>query len=56
MQPVSFVEPYSDYTKRYEEHIVNLSKSQSISRVSELEGIGYKAVEGILYRTLEKKL
>lgn len=56
MQPVSFVEPYSDCTKRYEEHIVNLSKSQSISRVSELEAIGYKAVEGILYRTLEKKL
>lgn len=55
MQPVDFLSPYSDYTKRYEEHVVNLCKSQSISRVSELEGLGYKAVEGIFYRTLGKK-
>jgi len=56
MEPLSFLEPESIYTNRYENHIYQLCKENTISFVSRFEGLGYDATEGIYYRQVNKKV
>jgi len=56
MEALSFLEPESIYTNRYEKYIYQLCKENTISFVSRFEGLGYDATEGIYYRQVNKKV
>jgi len=56
MERLSFLEPESIYTNRYENYIYQLCKENTISFVSRFEGLGYDATEGIYYRQVNRKV
>lgn len=56
MEPLSFLNPDSIYTNRYEHHIYRLCRENTVSFVSQFECLGYDATEGIYYRQVSKKL
>lgn len=56
MERLSFLEPESIYTNRYENHIYYLCQENTISFVSRFECLGYDATEGIYYRQVNKKV
>lgn len=49
-EQLSFCEPYSRYTTRFEQHVFEVVKEHTISRAAEVLKLGYKATEGIYYR------
>ena len=56
MERLSFLEPESIYTTRYENYIYRLCQENTISFVSSFECMGYDATEGIYYRQVNKKV
>ncbi|MBM3210671.1 ISL3 family transposase [Candidatus Poribacteria bacterium] len=56
MERLSFLNPDSIYTNRYEQYIYELCRENSVSFVSRFECLGYDATEGIYYRQVSKKL
>lgn len=56
MERLSFLNPDSIYTSRYEQYIYRLCRENTISFVSQFEYLGYDATEGIYYRHVSKKV
>ena len=56
MERLSFLEPNSIYTNRYEQYIYHLCRENTVTFVSHFECLGYDATEGIYYRQVNKKL
>ena len=56
MERLSFLNPDSIYTKRYEQYIYELCRENTVSFVSQFECLGYDATEGIYYRQVSKKV
>lgn len=54
--PLDFVSSNQLYTKAYEAYVARLCRENSWQRISQLEGLGYDAVEGIHKRVIERKL
>lgn len=54
MEKLSFLEPKSIYTNRYEQYVYRLCRENTVSFVSQL--LGYDATEGIYYRQVRKKV
>lgn len=55
-EELAFIEYGYTYTARYAEYIYKLTKGNTAKYVSDLEGIGYRKVEGIFYRKTEEKI
>lgn len=51
-----FLDKKKSYTKRFAEWIHKIAKKTDISFISQLEGIGYKKVEGIFYSVSKKNI
>ncbi len=56
MEKLSFLEPNSIYTNRYEQYVYHLCRENTVSFVSQFELLGYDATEGIYYRQVRKKV
>jgi len=56
MERLSFLNPDSIYTNRYEQYIYRLCRENTVSFVSQFERLGYDATEGIYYRQVSKKV
>jgi transposase len=56
MERLSFLEPNSIYTNRYEQYIYRLCRENTVSFVSQFESLGYDATEGIYYRQIQNKV
>ena len=48
------IEPWRQYTRRYEHYILTQYQQNSISEIARREGLGYKAAQGIFYRQAER--
>ena len=55
-EPLEFVEPYRNYTTRYEGHIYELVRQNNITYVEALEGLSYEVVEGIFLREAKRRI
>jgi transposase len=55
-EPVVDIEVGRRYTARYERYIYEQYRENSIQEIHRLEGIGYKAAEGIFYRQAQADL
>jgi len=55
-EPLEFVDPYRNYTKRYEAHIYELVRQNNIRYVEALEGLSYEIVEGIFLREAKRRI
>jgi transposase len=56
MERLSFLEPNSIYTNRYEQYVYHLCRENTVTFVSQFECLGYDATEGIYYRQVSKKI
>jgi transposase len=56
MEGLSFLEPNSIYTNRYEQYVYHLCRENTFTFVSHFECLGYDATEGIYYRQVSKKV
>ncbi len=56
VEPLEFVEPYRNYTTRYEAHIYELVRQNNISYVEGLEGVSYEVVERIFVREATRRI
>ena len=56
MERLSFLEPNSIYTNRYEQYVYHLCRENTVAFVSEYECLVYDATEGIYYRQVSKKV
>lgn len=56
MERLSFLEPNSIYTNRYEQYVYHLCRENTVTFVSQFERLGYDATEGIYYRQVNKKV
>ncbi len=56
MERLSFLEPNSIYTNRYEQYVYHLCRENTVTFVSQFECLGYDATEGIYYRQVSKKV
>jgi transposase len=55
-EPLEFVEPYRNYTTRYEAHIYELVRQNNITYVEALEGLSYEVVERIFLREATRRI
>lgn len=55
-ESLDFVEPYRNYTTRYEAHIYELVRQNTISYVEGFEGLSYEVVEGIFLREAHRRI
>ncbi len=55
-EPLEWVEPYRNYTTRYEGHIYELVRQNNITSVEALEGLSYEVVEGIFLREATRRI
>ena len=55
-EPLEFIDPYRNYTKRYESHIYELVRQNTISYVEGLEGLSYEIVEGIFLQEAKRRI
>jgi transposase len=46
----------SEYTKRFEEWVVKLSRNSALDQVGELLGLTYERVEGIFFRAINREI
>ena len=53
---LDFVDPYRDYTKRYQDYIYRLVRENNISYVERLEGLSYEVVERIFLLEAKARL
>jgi transposase len=49
-EQLPFCESYSRYTSRFEQHVFEVAKEQTIASAAEVLKLGYRATEGIYYR------
>ncbi|GAK56559.1 transposase [Candidatus Vecturithrix granuli] len=55
-EPLDFVEPYRNSTRRYESHIYELVRQNNIRYVEVLEGLSYEIVERIFLREATRRI
>jgi transposase len=55
-EPLEFVAPYRNYTRRYETHIYELVRQNNITYVEALEGLSYDVVEGMFLREARQRI
>jgi transposase len=55
-QKLSWYVPRSPHTKAYDEHLLLLLINSTVEDVSLKEGIGYKAVEGVIDRYIQRRV
>jgi transposase len=55
-EPLEWVDPYRNYTTRYEGHIYELVRQNNITYVEALEGVSYEVVEGIFWREANRRI
>jgi len=55
-EPLDFVEPYRNDSKRYEGHIYELVRQNTISYVEAVEGLSDEVVEGIFLREAKRRI
>ena len=55
-EALDFVDPYRDYTKRYQEYIYRLVRENNISYVERIEGLSYEVAERIFLQQAQTRL